>query len=164
MKNTTSNQKTFKLSDSVSIDCETYETRYSWGHKAYLIINGSQEGYKKATYYNRTWESYTYQSVLFSLIESVNNKLISKEDKAKYQSMIKNDSFSQDKDALKSVAMVAMMGDIFGKTQKESNDWKARMLKAGLSNKGLIMPEDWESLSENDKQARLDGVIKTLNA
>jgi len=51
---------------------------------------------------------------------------------------------------------------MFGKTQKESNDWKARMLKAGLENKGLIMPEDWDTLSENDKEARLNAVINCL--
>jgi len=63
---------------------------------------------------------------------------------------------------LKTVAMVARLGDIFGKTQKQKNDWKARMLKAGLENKGLIMPEDWNELNENDKQARLDGAINAI--
>lgn len=63
---------------------------------------------------------------------------------------------------LKSVAMVAMMGDILCKDQKAKNDWKTRMLKAGLDGRGLIMPEDWESLSEAEKERRLDGSIKIL--
>lgn len=63
---------------------------------------------------------------------------------------------------LKAVAMVAMLGDIFGTNQKESNDWKARMLKAGLENKGLIMPDDWDTLDEDTKQARLDGAIEQI--
>ena len=58
--------------------------------------------------------------------------------------------------------MVAKMGEVFGKTQKESNDWKARMLKAGLESKGLIMPDNWDSLSEDDKTRRLDAVISEL--
>jgi hypothetical protein len=34
------------------------------------------------------------------------------------------------------------------------------MLKAGLSNKGLIMPEDWNELSEDEKEKRLNKVIE----
>jgi hypothetical protein len=37
------------------------------------------------------------------------------------------------------------------------------MLKAGLEGRGLIMPDDWDDLSEDEKNRRLDGVIATLN-
>lgn len=60
------------------------------------------------------------------------------------------------------VAGIAMLGDIFTNNQKESNDWKARMLKAGLGNSGLIMPEDWDTLSEEEKERRLNGAIEVL--
>ena len=63
---------------------------------------------------------------------------------------------------LKTVATVAMLGDIFGSNQKEKNDWKTRMLKAGLPEGALLMPEDWETLSEDDKEARLNGAIQQL--
>jgi len=63
----------------------------------------------------------------------------------------------------KSISAIASLGDVFGKSQKESNDWKARMLKAGLQDKGLIMPEDWESLSEDEKETRLNTVIEYAN-
>ncbi len=66
--------------------------------------------------------------------------------------------------ALRTVGMVAALGDIFHHgDQKAANDWKERMLKAGLENRGLIMPDDWDSLDEETKQARLDGAIKMLN-
>ena len=64
--------------------------------------------------------------------------------------------------SLKTVAMIANLGNVFGKTQKEKNDWKARMLKAGLENKGLIMPDDWDNLDEATKEARLNGAIEQL--
>lgn len=63
---------------------------------------------------------------------------------------------------LKSVAMVAKLGEIFCDTPKDQNDWKARMLKAGLSNRGLSMPENWDSLSETEKAKRLDGAIAAI--
>jgi len=64
--------------------------------------------------------------------------------------------------SLKNIAMVAKMGEIFGTNQKEKNDWKARMLKAGLENKGLIMSEDWNTLSEDEKEKRLNRAIEQL--
>ena len=40
--------------------------------------------------------------------------------------------------------------------------WWNKMLKAGLGNKGLEMPEDWDSLSEDEKERRLNGAIGNL--
>jgi hypothetical protein len=62
--------------------------------------------------------------------------------------------------SLKSISLVMAFGDIFCQDKKDKNDWKIRMLKAGLENKGLIMPEDWESLAEDEKEVRLNKVIK----
>ena len=57
-----------------------------------------------------------------------------------------------------------MMGDVIGgETLKEKNVWKTRMLKAGLSNKGLMFPDNWESgVSEAEKKKRLDKARKEL--
>lgn len=62
---------------------------------------------------------------------------------------------------LRATALVAKLGDVFGETQKEKNDWKARMLKAGLG-QGLEMPEDWDRLDEKTKEQRLDKAIAML--
>jgi len=59
-------------------------------------------------------------------------------------------------DILKSASMVAMFGELLCDNQKEKNDWKKRMLDAtGL----LDFPEDWDDLSEDEKQKRLDNAI-----
>lgn len=60
------------------------------------------------------------------------------------------------------IAGIAKLGEIFCKTVKDQNDWKVRMLKAGLENRGLMIPADWGSLSEAEKQRRLDGAIASL--
>ena len=64
------------------------------------------------------------------------------------------------KEQFKTVAIVASLGSIFGTTKKEANDWKTRMLKAGLI--GISRPDDWEELSEEEKETRLNKVIKSL--
>lgn len=63
---------------------------------------------------------------------------------------------------LKTVAMVAALASVFTTTRKESNDWKARMMKAGLEGRGLIMPDNWTQLSEEEKERRLDGALAAI--
>lgn len=151
--------KTFRINKYLEVVCENQNTRYGFRHLATLLLNGIERETTKSCYYNRTWESYEFESVLKKLLE--NTKILSKSEKKQFEKCIKNGGESATDD-LKAVSAVMALGDIFGKDQKQQNDWKARMLKAGLENKGLIIPEDWDSLSENDKQTRLNGVIEIL--
>ena len=152
--------ETFKINKHLEVECETYETRYSWGHKAYLLRDGKQIDYKKITYYNRTWESYQFESILECLAES--KELTDREAKL-FKKKIKVWSGEETEKVNKqfgSIAGIMAMGDLLaGDSKKEKNDWKARMLKAGLENQGLIMPDDWDQLSETDKEKRLNNVI-----
>lgn len=56
--------------------CESWTDRTSWGHKVTLYKNDAMTvGTAKVRYYNRTWESYRYQtaikSVIFEAIEKI---------------------------------------------------------------------------------------------
>jgi len=59
-------------------------------------------------------------------------------------------------DILKSASMVAMFGELLCDSPKEKNDWKKRMLNTVP---GMNFPEDWDDLSEDEKQSRLDKAI-----
>ena len=59
-------EKDFK---DVSFFCQYYETRNSWGHRGHVMGIGLNCLDTKRRYYNRTWESYTYQSLLFDLLD-----------------------------------------------------------------------------------------------
>lgn len=49
--------------------CESWSTRNSWGHEVTLYKNDYYKiGLAKIRYYNRTWESYQYQSAIKSVI------------------------------------------------------------------------------------------------
>jgi hypothetical protein len=63
---------------------------------------------------------------------------------------------------LKTISAVMALGEIFADNQKDKNDWKERMLRAGLEGQGLNMPDDWATLDEDERQRRLDGVIGVL--
>ena len=160
----------FKINDKLAIGAEVYQTRHSWGHKAHLYRVHTPERddecieSDKITYYNRTWERYEFESILFSLVEkALKHHTITKEEAETCNAYIKSPQRTEDDCAgLKTIAGVMALGDIFGSTQTEKNDWKERMLRAGLEKKGLIMPDDWNELDENEKQKRLDGAIGAL--
>ena len=63
--------RTFKLSKEYEAVCEAESTRYGFRHLATLIHNGHETGQKaKCCYYNRTWESFEFESVLNQLINN----------------------------------------------------------------------------------------------
>ena len=68
---------TCKKYPELSIVAHTYENSHNWGHKATLLHNGTHElNTYKITYYNRTWESYQYQSVIKSVLNDYIDYLI----------------------------------------------------------------------------------------
>lgn len=156
----------FQVNDKLAMGAEVYETRYSWGHKAHLYRvrrpehNDDLIESVKITYYNRTWERFQFESALEQVVDkALKSKEITKEEHATLRDYIKN---YQEPSRFDHVAMVAKLGDIIAPDQASANDWKARMLKAGLPEGAIQMPEDWDSLDEDTKQARLNGAIAIL--
>ena len=152
--------QSFKINRSLEAICESRGTRYGFRHLAKLLRDGYEIADAKCCYYNRTWERYTFESVLSGLLEKSKNRL-SEYDKTCFKRTIKTGG-KHDLDNLRSIGFVAKLGDIFATDQKSKNDWKARMLKAGLG-EGLNLPDNWESLSEAEKQKRLDGAIGIIS-
>jgi hypothetical protein len=48
---------------------EVWKRGYNWGHRSVLHLNGFKLTEAKITYYNRTWESYQFQSVMLQAVE-----------------------------------------------------------------------------------------------
>ena len=61
-------EQTFYLDDNFKVVCESQNTAYGFRHVSSLKRVGHEVAKSKACYYNRTWESYTYQSVLKSVL------------------------------------------------------------------------------------------------
>lgn len=148
----------FKITPEIEIVCESEKTRYGFRHLATLMIKGRETDSDKCCYYNRTWERYEFQSVMEKLVDKT--QWLNPEQKEFCKNWLEGDR--TDWSDFKMVSAVAQMGEILCDNQKEKNDWKARMIKAGLGNKGLEMPEDWDTLSEDDKTARLNGVMEII--
>lgn len=72
----TSNFKRFNFKtitgEDVAINCETYEYTGGWGHRACIVYVGNNfiNFKKRQTYYNRTRESFDYESVLYKVVSA----------------------------------------------------------------------------------------------
>lgn len=59
-------------------NCRTFDNRYSWGHKVQFIVNNRIVTENKIVYYNRTWESFKYQTAINGAINLYYNDLFNK--------------------------------------------------------------------------------------
>lgn len=157
--------KTFKINDKYEITCTSEKTRYGFRHLANLYrtgLSGTTVLVEKAKecYYNRTWESFEYETVINNLLTKA--KIMPEEQIKEFLECCRKDNLEEVNKQFGFIAGIAKIGEILCETQAEKNDWKERMIKAGLGNKGLIMPDDWITLSEDEKEKRLNNVINEL--
>jgi len=153
----------FKVNKAINVVCNAESSRNGFNHVCTLMVNGRDRESVKVHYINRTWESYEFETALKKLLDKTTS--LNANGKKAFAGMIKNGGEAEKKEfesSMRTISAVASMGELFGQTKKEKNDWKARMIKAGLGNRGLQMPEDWDELSEDEKERRLNNVIKQL--
>jgi len=149
---------TFKINNKIEIVCKSENTRNGFRHRATLFIDGQEKESTTIPYLNRTWERYEFQSVMQKLVDK--SAYLTPQEKQFTQEWLKGDR--TDWSDFKKTTAIAQLGDVFGKTLAEKNAWKERMLKAGLGNRGLDFPEDWDKLSEKEKKKRLDKTIELM--
>ena len=83
---------------------------------------------------------------------------------AKEYGLAKVDSPHEEKfSSFSLLAGIMKIGEVFAHDQKGANNWKVRMLKAGIPEGALHMPEDWDTLAEVEKERRLNLVIENFN-
>jgi hypothetical protein len=148
---------TFDVGDGIKITARYGDARDGFNHFAEVYKDGNLVGSAKVHYINRTWESYNYESAISKALDKAG---FSDDERYKIKDTAKKLALGKVDDEFKAISNIAKLGEVFGKDQKEKNDWKARMLKAGLGGKGFEMPEDWDTLSEDEKEKRLNKVIE----
>lgn len=159
--------KLFKIDNNLSVICESKPTRTAFKHEATLMRSSNDLLRVKICYQNRTWEKYTFESVLNKLNDkATDQKMITEEEAAKFNKQIQGQFMEEDaqefNDKLKTIGAIASLGKIITQgDKKESNTWTEGILKAGLP--GLSLPEDWKELTEEEKETRLKNVIDQFN-
>lgn len=145
--------QTYTLPENYTIECWSEKTRYGFRHLANLRRGGSTVAKDKACYYNRTWECFEFQTVAHGVIDKQFDKAVA----ADYRRIVDTQGREAVDKMFKSVGAIASLGNLFCDNTADRNKWKRRMLEAGLS--GLEFPEDFDSLSEEEKESRINKVI-----
>jgi len=153
--------KTFKINKDFEIACEWKKTRTAFKHEAVLLKNGEEIDRTKICYLNRTWERFDFESVIRKLLDKTG--ILKGEKINNFLDRISGIAEEKTSRQFKTISTIAKLGEVFCPGNKKAkNDWKTRILKAGLERQGLIMPENWDQLDENEKERRLNGVLEVL--
>ena len=159
MKTNVREVKNFPINDNYSIVCKWIKTSYGFKHEAELKDQYFQTIEKsKVTYYNRTWECFEYESVISQLLKK--SKLFTENDRKNLLEMYRNNEMEEINKKFAFIGTIAKMGNILIDNETDRNNWKKRMLQAGLPE--LDIPADWNELSEEEKAKRLDNVIAEM--
>lgn len=140
-----SNEQTFELGE-YTITAWGYDSPYSWGHYAKLYKGDSQIDEAKYTYYNRTWETYKYQSIVHGILGK--NKLSGL---SKLADQLGETGVREE---LKKLSGLVRMGQLMGVDG-------AKVLEIA-TNGQVNRPEEWETLPEEEREKRLSRVINLL--
>lgn len=151
-------EKFFDVTDKIHIHCRAESTRSGFRHLATLRDNGFVIAQAKECYQNRTWERYEFQTVMRRLAGQGR----SKEEQELLRAFV--DNYKEDDSGFRMIAGIAALGSIMTDNQADANSWKMRMIKAGLGDRGLDVPDDWDTLTEDEKESRLNKVIATLRS
>ncbi len=151
----------FKLDGNEKIKASVQNAPTGFKHVVKFYRGDNLVQSRQVSYYNRTWESYKYSSAINMLMEKMIKKnQITKEQAKRVVQITSGQAKARVDSMFKTTSNVAMMGEVFGQTKKEKNDWKLKMLVAG--NPGLQIPNDWDNLSETEKESRLNRIIKFI--
>lgn len=145
----------FTLSKDFTISCRSEKTRSGFRHLAVLYRNGFDVSRSKCCYLNRTWESYTYQSVIHQLIDAYFSPQLA----GRYKKKVDLIARGGEEKRFTTVKTIAQLGALLCEKPEEKNAFKKRILS---TIPGIDFPDDFSSLSEAEKEKRLDGAIAVL--
>jgi hypothetical protein len=153
-------RKTFTINEDLHIKCRWINTNYGFKHDATYYENGWEKGTVKACYYNRTWESFEYETVVRNCLAKY-SKLTEEQQKV-IMDGFRSRNMEEVNSMFGNIGLMASIGNLLCDKQEEKNDWKLRMIKAGVGD-AIIMPPDWESLPEGEKEERLNKIISAFS-
>jgi len=184
------NTKSFTIGDATfTFENRREKTSCGFRHVSRLLMDGIFVSSASVSYYNRTWESYEFQSAMLRAVDNYIEEIKSGALDAHKHNTGKNRLKQAEKDAVwaesKSLAtfrelytlvhdnreksdfgfMAAFgaMAEIFCDNQADKTNWKLRMMKAGLPEGAISIPEDWDTLSEDEKERRINGALEVIS-
>jgi hypothetical protein len=111
-------------------------------------------------YYNRTWESFEYETILRKILSKIGKSDEEIESKIEEFANEYNDEVKKE---FRMIGAIATMAGILANTKEEKNAAKIRILEIGLSQYGIEIPDELKNeKDENKKEAILNKTIEFL--
>lgn len=160
--------KIYSFGEGYQVNCRSEKTRYGFRHLCELTQNYNVLAKTKACYYNRTWESYEFQSVIHSAINAAfDNRTRAQQKKGQeINPLVKQycdevDARARGIEAKRfdPVKMVCAVGALLTSNPEERANWDKRMLS---TIPGIDFPDDFDSLPVEEQQRRLDKAKEVL--
>lgn len=160
--------KSFEFGEGYKVMCRSERTRYGFRHLCELTHNYNVIAKTKACYYNRTWESYEFQSVIHQAISAAfDNRTRSQQKKGEapnplikqYCDEIDARARGEETKRFDPVKAICAVGALLTDTPEERAKWDKRMLSTVP---GIDFPDDFDSLPVEEQQKRLDAAKGVL--
>lgn len=153
--------KIFTVTNELTVFCQWQNTSYGFRHLGWLRRNGYEIARAKATYYNRTWESFQYQSVIKDLYASVKSGLTPAEDAAFKQLCEHGYVDVNDKPADPFQAMTGLfaIASLLADNKADEVALKTRALE---STPGINLPDDFKTLPLEERERRINSAFNVI--
>ena len=158
--------RTITLPDGYELRCKSENTRSGFRHLAYLHKDGVKVAQAKVCYLNRTWERYTFETVIHRVLDNYFKRASifgAKEIMQQYIELADKDGLHADLAPFRATGMFDALAKLFSEGSDLATRNKMRMtsLKARLPELDL---SPLEGLSEEEKAKRLDQVVDMAQA
>jgi hypothetical protein len=160
--------KCYEFGEGYKVMCRSERTRYGFRHLCELTHNYNVLAKTKACYYNRTWESYEFQSVIHQAISAAfDNRTRSQQKKGEapnplikqYCEEIDARARGEETKRFDPVKAICAVGALLTDTPEERAKWDKRMLSTVP---GIDFPDDFDQLPVEEQQKRLDAAKGVL--
>jgi hypothetical protein len=147
--------KEYRLNKVFTVVCESEKTRYGFRHLARLLENGSQVNKTKACYYNRTWESYDFQSVIHAVINAHFDQRTAK----RLCKAVDKKALGIASKRFQPVKAMVALGNLLGNTAEERAGFNKRIMS---TIPGVDFPEGFDQLPAEERERRLTAAAEVL--
>jgi hypothetical protein len=149
-----------RLNSNSEIHCSVQNTSNGFRHYVKFMLNGREINSRSVNYLNRAWESYKFESAIKRLLEKmIKQKQINNSQAKEFLEISEDHILGGFKRNLKTLSTTSKMVDVLQGDIKKRNESKLRMIKATFGH-DLILPENWNRLSEKEKEIRLNIILK----
>lgn len=145
--------QTFTINETDEIRCYTRDAPTGFKHVCEYWSSGKKIESRQTSYYNRTWEKYTYQTAIGNLLDKMD---IPDNEKDAIMEHVEDQALGRVREDLKTTVALSKFASLMSSSPEQSNDLRLKTIRSRYP--AISVPSDWDQLPENEKKRRLDAI------